>query len=185
MENAIRDAESLLKTFNALLQVSQAEASTVRAAMTRIDAAQLAREVAELYAPAMEDAALQLQLQLQVDADQPVTVAGNRNLLTQAIGNLLDNAITFTPGGGTVRLRAAAAPEGSEISVGDSGPGIPAQHRQRVRERYLRLEPAGATHGNGLGLGLVDAIARQHGAKLSLEDNNPGLRAVIHFKAAP
>jgi signal transduction histidine kinase len=178
MQDAIRDAESLLRTFNALLQVSQAEAGTVRAAMTRVDAAQLVREVAELYAPAMEDAALQLQ----VDADQPVTVSGNRNLLAQAIGNLLDNAIKFTPAGGTVRLRAAAAPGGSEISVSDTGPGIPAPDRQRVTERFVRLDPTGAARGNGLGLSLVDAIARQHGATLLLEDNEPGLRAVIRFQ---
>ena len=142
MQDAIRDAESLLKTFNALLQVSQAEAGTVRAELSPIDAAQLVREVAELYAPALEEAALQLEL----DADRPVTVTGNRNLLAQAIGNLLDNAIKFTPEGDSVRLRVA------ELT------------------------------GNGLGLSLVDAIARQHGATLLLEDNKPGLRAVIRFE---
>ncbi len=178
MHDAIRDAESLLKTFNALLQVSQAEAGTVRAAMTRIDAAQLVREVAELYAPALEDAALDLQ----VDAERPVTVTGNRNLLAQAIGNLLDNAIKFTPGGGTVRLRVAALAGGVEISVSDTGPGIPARDRQRVTERFVRLDPAGTAQGNGLGLSLVDAIARQHGATLLLEDDKPGLRAVIRFE---
>ncbi len=127
----------------------------------------------------LEDAALDLK----VDADQPVTVTGNRNLLAQAIGNLLDNAIKFTPRGGTVRLRAAVAPDGSEISVSDSGPGIRAGDRQRVLERYVRLDAAGTTRGNGLGLSLVAAIARQHGARLLLEDNSPGLRAVIRFRS--
>jgi signal transduction histidine kinase len=112
-----------------------------------------------------------------------VTVTGNRNLLAQAIGNLLDNAIKFTPEGGTVRLRAAAAREGVEISVCDTGPGIPARDRRRALERYVRLDPAGTTRGNGLGLSLVDAIARQHGARLLLEDNSPGLRAVIRFSS--
>jgi signal transduction histidine kinase len=180
MQAAIRAAESLLKTFNALLQVSQAEAGTVRAEMRPIEAAQLVREVAELYAPTLEDAALDLQ----VDADQPVKVTGNRNLLTQAIGNLLDNAIKFTPRGGTVRLSTAAGADGIDISVSDSGPGIRAADRQRVLERYVRLSAAGTTRGNGLGLSLVAAIARQHGARLLLEDNNPGLRAVIRFQSA-
>jgi signal transduction histidine kinase len=181
MQEAIRDAESLLKTFNALLQVSQAQAGTVRAERSRVDVAQLLREVGELYAPALEDAALRLE----INAQQPVTVTGNRNLLAQAVGNLLDNAIKFTPKGGSVRLCATAAPGGAEVSVSDTGPGIPARDKARVVERHVRLDPAGATRGNGLGLSLVDAIARQHGAALVLEDNNPGLRAVIRFRVKP
>jgi signal transduction histidine kinase len=112
-----------------------------------------------------------------------ITVNGNRNLLSQAIGNLLDNAVKFTPAGGTITLTATRSAEGAEVSVADTGPGIPSEDRKRVLQRYVRLDKARDTEGNGLGLSLVEAIARQHGATFTLEDNKPGLLASIRFLA--
>jgi signal transduction histidine kinase len=179
MQEAIADAEGLVKTFNAILQISQAEAGTVRAEMAPVDLTQLIKDSADLYGPLAEEAGIRLEVR---NGDE-ITVNGNRNLLSQAIGNLLDNAVKFTPAGGTITLTAKRSAEGAEVSVADTGPGIPSEDRKRVLQRYVRLDKARDTEGNGLGLSLVEAIARQHGATFTLEDNKPGLLASIRFLA--
>ncbi len=181
MQQAIDDAGSLMKTFNAILQVAQAKSGTVRAGLASLDIAALLRESAELYAPAIEEAGLHLHLA----AHDAVVVTANRDLVAQAVGNLLDNAIKYTPAGGHITLRAARVGDRAELSVADTGPGIPGQYRRRVTQRYARLDSARGTAGNGIGLSIVDAIARQLGAALILEDNRPGLRAVIRFPVTP
>jgi len=178
MQQAVKDADSLVRTFNTALQVAQADAGTLRAAMEPVDIAALTRELGQLYSPAAEDA----ELQLAVSADERIMVRGNQDLLAQAVGNLLDNAIKYTPRGGNILLQACKTDSGVEIRVADSGPGIPPQQRSRVAERFIRLDAARHTPGNGLGLSLVDAIARQHGATLELRDNRPGLAAVLAFR---
>lgn len=177
MQQAIRDADALVKTFNAMLQISQADTGTVRAEMQRIDIAALLREAGELYAPSIEEAGLKLQIQ----ASTEITVTGNKNLLAQAVGNLLDNAIKFTPAGGRITLKALRQSGAAEIHVADNGPGIDASQRQRVIQRHVRLHGARHIDGNGLGLNLVNAITRQHKATLILEDNRPGVLAIIRF----
>jgi signal transduction histidine kinase len=180
MEEAIRDADGLMETFNAILQASQAAAGTVRAEMAPVDLSALVTRLGELYGPTAEDRGLGLT----VEAPDAVTVMGNRDLIAQAVGNLLDNAIKYTPAGGRIRLAAERDGAGASLAVADSGPGIPAADRGRVTERFVRLGPARATEGNGLGLALVDAIVRQHGATLALDDNHPGLVARIRFPPA-
>lgn len=179
MQQAIADAESLVKTFNAILQISQAEAGTVRAEMSPVDLSQLIKDSGDLYGPLAEEAGIQLE----VHNGEQITVNGNRNLLSQAIGNLLDNAVKFTPAGGKITLTAKRTTEGAEVSVADTGPGISSADRKRAVQRYVRLDRARDTEGNGLGLSLVDAITRQHGARFTLEDNAPGLLAKIRFVA--
>jgi signal transduction histidine kinase len=179
MEDAIHDADGLMGTFNAMLQSSQAAAGTSRAGMAPVDLAALVTRLAELYGPSAEDR----NLDLAVEVQRPVTVTGNADLLAQAVGNLLDNAIKYTPAGGSIRLAVEDAPTGPRLEVSDTGPGVPAADRTRVTERFVRLGAARGTDGNGLGLALVDAIARQHGATLVLDDNHPGLVARIGFPA--
>ena len=112
----------------------------------------------------------------------PVAIEGNRSLIAQALANLVDNAIKYTPVAGKVRIRIAVMPEGVDLSVTDSGPGIPLADRPRVTERFVRLEASRNSPGTGLGLSLVAAVAHFHNAELVLEDNAPtGLKAVLRF----
>ncbi len=106
---------------------------------------------------------------------------GNRSLVAQALANLVDNAIKYTPPGGAVRIAVANGDKGVELSVADSGPGIPREDRRRVVERFVRLEASRNSPGTGLGLSLVAAVAHFHDAQLLLEDNAPGLKATLRF----
>jgi signal transduction histidine kinase len=112
-------------------------------------------------------------------------IRANRHLLAQALSNLLDNAVKYTPNGGRVCLAIERGPGGPMITVADSGPGIPHADRERVLQRFVRLDATRSTPGNGLGLSLVDAVAKLHRAELSLADNRPGLRVSLAFRALP
>ncbi len=181
MNSCIEDADGLIKTFNALLGIAQAESGSVRAPFRAVDLNELARDLSELYEPLAETGGLSFSLRTAAGA---ATVAGNRDLLAQAIGNLLDNAIKYTPAGGSVRLTVETADGAVTIGVADSGPGIPAAERTRVLGRFVRLDAARNTPGNGLGLSLVRAVAGLHDAELSLDDAHPGLRVSLNFKGA-
>jgi len=138
----------------------------------------VAADVVELYEPLADERNVALTLM----PEPHVTIEGNRSLIAQALANLVDNAIKYTPAGGKVRIRAAVTGEGVELSVADSGPGIPAADRPRVTERFVRLEASRNSPGTGLGLSLVAAVAHFHHAELVLEDNMPtGLKAVLRF----
>ncbi|HEX4861307.1 MAG TPA: sensor histidine kinase, partial [Rhizomicrobium sp.] len=108
-------------------------------------------------------------------------IEGNHSLIAQALANLIDNAIKYTPKGGHIMVSATMTPQGAELTVSDTGPGIPAEQRAHVIERFVRLETSRNSPGTGLGLSLVAAVARLHGAWLTLDDNKPGLRATMHF----
>jgi signal transduction histidine kinase len=109
-------------------------------------------------------------------------IRGNQNLISQAVANLLDNAIKYTPEGGSIVVSLEQHAGGSQVVVADNGPGIPAEERRRVTDRFVRLESSRNSPGTGLGLSLVAAVARMHDAELLLDDNQPGLRAVLRFK---
>ncbi len=179
LERAITEIDGLLQTFNALLTIAQAESGARRQDFTDIDLTRLAADAAELYEPVAEEAGLSLEVHL---APQ-VTVPGNRHLLSQALANLLDNAVKYTPDGGRVTLSLTTGPAGPELTVADTGPGIPAEHREFVLERFTRLESSRNTPGSGLGLSLVAAAAGLHQAELRLGDNRPGLRVTLAFPA--
>lgn len=168
---AICDSEDLIKTFNTILQIAQAEVGTLPVAMEDIDLTDVAIKVVEFYQPLAQ----QRKHRLVADAKLTLSVLGNRDLLSQALGNLLDNAIKYTPPGGHIRVRVEKSHETVSVSVSDNGPGIPAGEHERVLERFSRLDQARSSPGNGLGLSLVNAITRLHGAKLTLVDNEPGL----------
>jgi signal transduction histidine kinase len=178
IERAIAETDQLIATFNALLLIAETDAGTTRAAMSALDLREVAAGVVELYEPLAEERKVVLTL----IPGAPVVIEGNRSLIAQALANLVDNAIKYTPAGGKVRIRAAITNEGADLSVADSGPGIPLADRQRVTERFVRLEASRNSPGTGLGLSLVAAVAHFHDAELVLEDNAPtGLKAVLRF----
>jgi signal transduction histidine kinase len=180
IERAIAEADGLLATFSALLSIADAEAGTSRGNLLPVDLAALGHDVAELYEPLVEEQGLVFETSI----DGPATVSGNRQLLFQAIGNLIDNATKYGASGGRVSLAVKNGAGGPEVVVADRGPGIPPADRERVLERFVRLDASRSTPGNGLGLSLVAAIARLHDAVLRLDDNHPGLAVTLRFKPA-
>ncbi len=178
IERAIVETDQLIGTFNALLLIAETDAGTTRAAMSPLELGAVAADVVELYEPLAEEKKVSLTLV----PGTPVAIEGNRSLIAQALANLVDNAIKYTPAGGQVRIRTTLTPDSVELSVADSGPGIPLADRPRVTERFVRLEASRHSPGTGLGLSLVAAVAHFHHAELVLEDNMPtGLKAVLRF----
>lgn len=180
LQRAIDDADNLIGTFNALLTIADAESGAHRADLKPIPLGAVVRDAVELYEPLAEEKGLDLAA--EIDGDPVVT--GDRHLLAQALANLLDNAIKYTPEGGNVRLTLRADDAELVLAVADSGPGIPEDQRQQVLEPFVRLDSSRSTPGSGLGLSLVRAVARLHGARLELSDNAPGLRVTIVFPRA-
>ena len=177
MEETIAEAEGLLKTFNALLGIAEAEAGAGRGDLAELDAGILATDVAELYTPLAEEKGITLVC----ETAEGLVVTGDRHLLSQALANLADNAVKYTASGGTVTVTAHRDNNTVELAVADTGPGIPEADHERVLERFQRLEASRNSPGSGLGLSLVAAVARLHGAALVLEDNAPGLRVRMRF----
>ena len=177
IEAAIAETDGLIATFNALLLIAEADSGVARGAMAQIDLSAVVADVAELYAPLAEEK----NIALSVAPAGILMIEGNRSLISQALANLIDNAIKYTPAEGSVTIFAAETPSGVDLTVADSGPGIPAADRVRVVERFVRLEASRNSPGTGLGLSLVAAVARLHQARLTLDDNNPGLKATISF----
>jgi signal transduction histidine kinase len=179
LNQTIAEADGLLGTFNALLSIAEAEAGSRRDTLAVVDAAEIARSVAELYEPVADEKGLTLT----VAVDETLPVNGDRHLLSQALANLLDNALKYTPQGG-VSLSAHRQGELVRIEVADTGPGVPEDRRESVFDRFVRLEGSRSTPGNGLGLSLARAVARLHGGEIRLEDNNPGVRALLTLPTA-
>lgn len=187
LESTIEESDGLIRTFNALLMIARAESGQARDNMSELDAADVARGVGELYEPLAEEKGLSLT----VEAPSPVPVRGSRELISQALANLVDNAIKYAAsadkaGNKTQTITVTAGTEGDRVllSVIDQGPGIPASMRERVVERFVRLDQSRTVPGSGLGLSLVAAVARLHGGELKFEDNalgpDPtGLKAII------
>jgi len=181
LETTIDESDRLIQTFNALLMIARTESGQGREEMTEFDAAEIARDVGELYEPLADEKGLSLR----VEAPAPARLTGNRDLVSQALANLVDNAIKYArheePGAANGEIVVAARGEGNgiELAVSDHGPGIPAGDRGRVVERFVRLEKSRSEPGSGLGLSLAAAVANLPGGALTFEDNEPGLRAVI------
>ncbi len=179
IERAQSDLDGIVAVFQALLRISEIEAGARRSAFARVDLGPLLFDLAELYTAAAEENG-----QVLVHDIPPILpIFGDRDMLQQAVANLLDNALKFSPPGSTIRLAAGASGRMLEISVSDQGPGIPPEDRARATERFFRGETARSTPGSGLGLSLVQAVAVLHGGTLRLEDNRPGLRAVMSMPA--
>jgi hypothetical protein len=181
IEAAVQETDRLIGTFNALLLIAEAEAGSVRETMQDFSLSEVIEGVCELYGPLAEEKRLRFTVRKPAAG---AIVHGNRNLISQALANLVDNAIKYTPSGGTILVALENGEDTASVVVADNGPGIPEEDRARVTERFVRLESSRNSPGTGLGLSLVAAVARLHEAELSFQDNHPGLRASLTFKRA-
>lgn len=177
LEETVDDIENTLATFNAVLNIALAESGALRDEFEDLDLGQLLEDVAELYQPLAEVSGSALM----VEAETGLNVGGNRHLLSQALANLIDNAVKYGGGQGPILLSAKRGKMGPEITVADHGPGIPEELRDKALERFVRLEASRPAPGSGLGLALVAAVARLHECDLELNDNAPGLRVVLRL----
>jgi signal transduction histidine kinase len=187
LEATIAESDDLIRTFDALLMIARAESGQARDNMAEFDAAEIARDVGELCEPLAEEKGIALK----VEAGTAAPVRGNRELVSQALANLVDNAIKYAGPNGKMNgapaeivVKADAEGERIALSVGDRGPGIAQEDRSRVVERFVRLEKSRSEPGSGLGLSLASAVARLHGGELKLEDNHPGLLSIIALPRA-
>jgi len=174
-DDAIAEADTLLEIFSALLRIAQIEAGSQKSAFTDVDLSGVMHDVGDAYAPSAEDS----QHTLALDIQDGVHMTGDRQLLAQMISNLVENALSHTPSGSVVRIALARTDKGFEAAVSDNGPGVPEAEREKVLDRFYRLDRSRTTAGSGLGLALVKAIAHLHGLSLRLEDARPGLRVLI------
>ena len=183
LEATIEESDELIRTFNALLMIARAESGQASTPMIDFDAADIARGVGELYDPLADEKGLTLR----IEADAAMPVRGNRELVTQALANLVDNAIKYAGperaavNGALAEIVVKAGTEGGRIllTVSDHGPGIAVADRGHVVDRFVRLEQSRSEPGSGLGLSLASAVAHLHGGELKLEDNAPGLKATL------
>lgn len=174
LDRAVAETDQLLQSFGALLRLSRIEAQTLDADAPPVALAEVVEDAVELYAPIGAERGIRLQVQLM-----PVRVRGDRDQLFQLAVNLLDNALKYAPAGSEVEVRLEATPAAARLQVGDRGPGIPEAERERVFDRFQRLEAHRGSPGTGLGLSLVRAIVRHHGGQVQLLDNAPGLRVQV------
>ena len=185
LEKVIEESDRLIQIFDALLNIARAEAGSGREGMIDFDAGLVARDVGELYEPAAEERGFALR----IDVEPNLLIHGSRELIGQAIANLVDNALKYGGGAGekgadkSVVLSARRNGAAVEICVADHGEGIAEADRARVLDRFVRLENSRSRPGSGLGLSLAAAVARLHSGALRLEDNAPGLRVVIALPA--
>lgn len=181
LETVIAESDRLIQTFNALLMIARVEAGAPSGALSEIDISPIVADVVELYTPVAEDDGIEIS----ADITEGVLLRANRELIGQAMVNLLENAMKYakpedgSAGRITVDLKRVGA--NVTIAVADNGPGIPEADRQRVLERFVRLEKSRSEQGSGLGLALVNAVARLHGGSFRIEDNAPGVRAVLEL----
>jgi signal transduction histidine kinase len=176
IRSAIEEADDLLATFNALLSIAELESGTRRDESEVLDLSEVARSAAELYEPVAEEKGFVISLATELG----VRVRGSRHLLSQALANLLDNALKYADGG-EIQIRVLHGEGRAALEVTDRGQGIPEAERETVFNRFVRLERSRSTPGNGLGLSLVRAVMRRHRGTVELADNQPGLRVRLEF----
>lgn len=182
LEDMIGQSDQLIRTFNSILMISRLEAGYSSEKMEKVDLAAIAADVFELYEPLAEDAGVAISL----EATGPVVVQGNRELLSQSLSNIVDNAIKYSKGHGdkpAVKVAVAATSSAPRLSVSDKGPGIPPEDRDRATERFVRLEKSRSEPGSGLGLSLAKAVMKLHKGELQLGSDGEGLKVTLQFPA--
>jgi signal transduction histidine kinase len=179
-EGCISDMDAILETFGGLLRIAQIESGMPARRFAKVDLSELLRTVIEMYQPMAE----QKEQAFTADIASGVTVWGDRELLTQMIANVIENAMKHSPRGASICVATRGSASTIAVTVSDSGPGIPSEQRARVFQRFYRLERSRSTPGNGLGLSLVEAIAALHQIGIELTDNAPGLRVTLRFDAS-
>ena len=180
LEGAIAEADQLIRTFNAILMISRLEAGYSAEPTGQVDLGAIMADVVELYEPVAEEAAVELT----VESTEGITINGNRELIGQALSNVVDNAIKYSTVGGNepkAVLGLKRVGDNVVLSVADNGPGVASEHRERVTERFVRLEESRTQPGSGLGLALAKAVMRFHGGKLELAGENQGLTVRMIF----
>jgi signal transduction histidine kinase len=185
LTRTIEESDGLIRVFDALLMIARAEAGADRTGVARVDLGEVVAGVAELYEPLAEEKGFDLR----VECEPGLAIEGRRELIGQALANLIDNALKYgasaQPCGGEIRVAARREDGEIVVEVADRGPGVAAQDRERVFDRFVRLESARSRPGSGLGLSLVAAVARLHGGAVRLADNAPGLKVRLSLPAAP
>lgn len=177
LESSIREADSLLTTFNALLRIARIEAGQVTTDFAVLDYRTLVEDVVEFYEPLAEEK----NQFLTMDAGNTIKTMGDRDLLFQALANVIENAIKYTQENGQISVILSQLDNDAVITIADNGPGIPAEERERVFRRFYRLDRSRSTAGNGLGLSMVAAVVTMHQGQIRLMDNDPGLKTVMQF----
>ncbi len=180
-EAAIAEADTLLETFSALLRIAQIEAGARRSAFEPVDLSGVLRGVGEAYVASAEESGHTLRLEIE----DGIGMTGDRQLLSLLASNLIENALHHTPSGTTIRLALRRLDGGLAMHVIDNGPGIPADERDKVLDRFYRLDRSRSTPGSGLGLAMVKAIANLHGLSLALGDAGPGLDVALALQPGP
>jgi signal transduction histidine kinase len=177
VDQAAAEARQIITTFDALLRIAEIEVGARRARFDLVDLSAVIENVADAYAPEVDEAGQRLTTKI----DQNLVVAGDRELLTQAFADLIENAIRHAGKGADVCIMGMNTGASVEAIVSDTGPGVPEADRGRVLRRFVRLEASRSTPGTGLGLTMVKAIADLHNARLELGDNDPGLKVTLVF----
>jgi signal transduction histidine kinase len=176
IDGAVADVDRVIRIFDALLRLAEIDAGMRRSGFVSLDATDLAANAVEFYEPAAELRNIELTLR----ADGPLPVSGDPVLLAQALGNLIDNALKYAPENGVIEVAVQRISDTTaEVSVSDNGPGIDEAEKSKVVERFYRGDASRGTPGVGLGLSLVEAVAKLHGTSLALRDQSPGLRVVL------
>jgi signal transduction histidine kinase len=175
----VEDMDAILATFSALLRIAQVEGGAGKAHFKRVDLTEVLRTAIEIYLPALEDK----KQRFEAFIPEELRVEGDRELLMQMFANLLENSQLHSPEEANIVMGACVSDAGIIVSLSDNGPGIPQDMREKVLQRFVRLDSSRTTPGNGLGLAMVAAIAALHGASLVLGDNSPGLVVQITLRA--
>jgi signal transduction histidine kinase len=181
LERNLADVDQVLSTFQSLLRIARVDSGLLRGEFSELDVGRLVRDAAELMEPLAEERGLRLA----VSAPEGAACTGHRDLLFQTVLNLIDNAIKYSPHGGTVELSLTRDGDNWRLCVRDEGPGIPAAERERVFERLYRLESARDTPGRGRGQSLVQSVVALHRGTIALDDAAPGLAVTLRLPARP
>lgn len=180
LDQSLREADRLLGLFNALLRIARIESESVKPNFKQVALAALVKDVAELYEPLAEERHQKLNV---IISSEPQVLA-DQDMLFQAVANIVDNSVKYTPIGGMISLRVSAETDNPVLEISDSGPGISSDERDKVFQRFYRTDTSRSTPGNGLGLSLAGAVLHLHEAHVALSDNDPGLCIRIQFPNA-
>ncbi len=175
LESSIKEADSLLSTFNALLRIARIEAGQINFGSSEIDFHALLEDIVEFYEPLVEEK----QQRLEATLEPGIQSLGDRDLMFQAVANIIENAIKYTPQRGSIRISLIRLNTEAVITIADNGPGIPEAQRENVFRRFYRLDQSRSSSGNGLGLSMVSAIVAMHNGRIELQDNHPGLKTIL------
>jgi len=180
LKAGIEEIDGLVETLNSILRISQAQSGVASSHIAEFDLSASVTDVVDFYAEFAE----QKHIEVRQEIAAGIVMTGDKPLLTQAVANLIDNAVKYTPAGGVIAIVLRQENGVIECIVADTGPGIPEAYYDKVKERFFRMEASRTSPGTGLGLSLADAVARLHRGTLVFEDNHPGLKVTLRLQEA-